>query len=81
MAAPMSEPEDSLPAPAKPGNSGAKGLTREERLAAKLRENLRRRKAQARAFDTPGEPCESGESHDAVADAESDGLPKTPPES
>ena len=26
--------------------------TREERLAAKLRENLRRRKAQARAFDS-----------------------------
>jgi hypothetical protein len=29
--------------------------SREERLAAKLRENLRRRKAQARALD-PGEP-------------------------
>lgn len=28
-----------------------KKLTREERLAAKLRENLRRRKAQARAMD------------------------------
>ena len=27
--------------------------TREERLAAKLRENLRRRKAQARAFAEP----------------------------
>ncbi len=27
------------------------GLTREERLAAKLRENLRRRKAQARALE------------------------------
>ena len=34
----MSEPQD------KP--------TREERLAAKLRENLRRRKAQARAMDS-----------------------------
>jgi len=35
-------------------------LTREERLAAKLRENLRRRKAQARALG--GEPAdESGE--------------------
>ena len=28
-------------------------LSREERLAAKLRENLRRRKAQARAMDKP----------------------------
>ena len=42
-----------------------KNLSREERLAAKLRENLRRRKAQARAMDgTMG--SESGES----------GLPK-----
>jgi hypothetical protein len=38
---------------------------REERLAAKLRENLRRRKAQARALK-PGEPP---------------ALPKGPPES
>ena len=31
-------------------------MTREERLAAKLRENLRRRKAQARALDgKPGD--------------------------
>ncbi|MDD3798572.1 MAG: hypothetical protein PHE36_05260 [Novosphingobium sp.] len=29
--------------------------SREERLAAKLRENLRRRKAQARAMEAPGE--------------------------
>jgi hypothetical protein len=40
-----------------------KNLSREERLAAKLRENLRRRKAQARAaagseFDSEG-PTES----------------------
>lgn len=35
----------------------SKNLSREERLAAKLRENLRRRKAQARALD-----AESGES-------------------
>ena len=40
-------------------------LTREERLAAKLRENLRRRKAQARALggagadSTPGESAET----------------------
>jgi hypothetical protein len=35
--------------------------TREERLAAKLRENLRRRKAQARALDTTGEDALSKE--------------------
>lgn len=34
--------------------------TREERLAAKLRENLRRRKAQARAFDATGEEAGVG---------------------
>ena len=33
----------------------AEGLSREERLAAKLRENLRRRKAQARSLESPGE--------------------------
>ena len=32
-------------------------MTREERLAAKLRENLRRRKAQARALD--GKPSDA----------------------
>ena len=39
------------------GMAGANGKsTREERLAAKLRENLRRRKAQARALDgKPGD--------------------------
>ena len=42
-----------------------KNLSREERLAAKLRENLRRRKAQARALNAGGD-AESGES----------GLPK-----
>lgn len=31
-----------------------KNMSREERLAAKLRENLRRRKAQARAVADPG---------------------------
>ena len=31
-------------------------LSREERLAAKLRENLRRRKAQARALDGKAPP-------------------------
>ena len=45
----------------------ANKLTREERLAAKLRENLRRRKAQARALEDDA-GGESGES-----------LPKGPP--
>jgi hypothetical protein len=39
--------------------------TREERLAAQLRENLRRRKAQARALDGKQGPAD-------------DGLPKAP---
>jgi hypothetical protein len=39
--------------------------TREERLAAKLRENLHRRKAQARAISDDGNPA----------------LPKAPPKS
>ncbi|MBH0111538.1 hypothetical protein I5E68_01050 [Novosphingobium sp. YJ-S2-02] len=56
-----------------PKESGARTLTREERLAAKLRENLRRRKAQARAIDASGpSPDAHGESHR---------LPKTSPES
>ncbi|MBA3053895.1 MAG: hypothetical protein FP826_02950 [Sphingomonadales bacterium] len=33
--------------------NGNGDVTREERLAAKLRENLRRRKAQARAMEAP----------------------------
>ena len=37
------------------GNNDDK-LTHEERLAAKLRENLRRRKAQARAMDDENQP-------------------------
>jgi hypothetical protein len=46
---------------------------REARLAAKLRENLRRRKAQARA---------QGEQHDCEPEADRDdapALPKPPP--
>jgi hypothetical protein len=43
--------------------------TREERLAAKLRENLRRRKAQARALDAPKSPDPPP------------ALPKSPPKS
>ena len=39
-----------------PMAEGKQALSREERLAAKLRENLRRRKAQARALDgKPGD--------------------------
>jgi hypothetical protein len=40
-----------------PNSADAAGpaLSREDRLAAKLRENLRRRKAQARALDQTGE--------------------------
>ena len=47
-----------------------KNLSREERLAAKLRENLRRRKAQARATSQP-----AGDSDATQA------LPKPSPES
>jgi len=36
----------------KPENPETRPQTREERLAAALRENLRKRKAQARALDT-----------------------------
>ena len=43
-------------------------MSREERLAAKLRENLRRRKEQARALDGGTGARESGET-----------LPKGPP--
>jgi len=39
--------------PPKPASREAKPATREERLAAKLRENLRLRKAQARALSEP----------------------------
>jgi hypothetical protein len=41
-------------------------LTREERLAAKLRENLRRRKAQSRELDS------------RAIERKDDGLPKAP---
>jgi len=38
-----------------------KPTQREERLAAKLRENLRRRKAQAREIESRGDPANSGD--------------------
>jgi hypothetical protein len=46
-------------------------ITREDRLAAKLRENLRRRKAQARAQGEQGAAEQSGAAT----------LPKLPPKS
>ena len=53
--------------------AGANGKsTREERLAAKLRENLRRRKAQQRELERPAK----GPGKD-----EDDSLPKQPEES
>jgi hypothetical protein len=51
-------------------------LTREERLAAKLRENLHRRKAQARALASP-----SGTSAQDRSENDSGALPNPPPES
>lgn len=55
-----------------PGREGAEKLTREERLAAKLRENLRRRKAQSRAVAGDPGPVPAGDSGR---------LPKSTPES
>jgi len=48
-------------------NEMSRPLTRDERLAAKLRENLRRRKAQARLMggpqgDSPALPKQDGKS-------------------
>lgn len=55
--------------------------TREERLAAKLRENLRRRKVQARALD--GNPLRAADpaAPDPDAAAESDAALSKPPPS
>jgi len=55
-----------------------KKLTREERLAAKLRENLHRRKAQARAL---GAADSVGPSVDTECKNDAGTLPKTPRES
>jgi len=54
--------------------------SREERLAAKLRENLHRRKAQARALTVNGNSGESPRS-DPPAQNESAALSKPRPES
>ncbi len=51
--------------------SNGNSATREERLAAKLRENLRRRKSQARAQGAGHKPEHS----------EPDPLPNSPPKS
>lgn len=53
--------------------------TREERLAAKLRENLHRRKAQARALDEAetSAPCQKSLAQKALAQQ---ALAKQPPE-
>jgi hypothetical protein len=56
-------------------------MTREERLAAKLRENLRRRKAQARALDTRPRGEDGGDEDGAAHENESGRLSKSPPES
>ncbi|WP_395329794.1 hypothetical protein WBP06_16115 [Novosphingobium sp. BL-8H] len=68
--------------------------SREERLAAKLRENLRRRKAQARAFDAATHDAEGAADESCRLDGpmdekdtangienESGALSKSPPES
>jgi hypothetical protein len=49
-----------------PMDEGKPPATREERLAAKLRENLRRRKAQSREIDS------------RELERKDDGLPKAP---
>ncbi|MDE8651647.1 hypothetical protein [Novosphingobium album (ex Liu et al. 2023)] len=49
--------------------------SREERLAAKLRENLHRRKARARATTPAGDTARDNGKNDSPA------LPKSPPQS
>ena len=51
------------------GEDKGRGMSREERLAAKLRENLKRRKAQGRAIAN------------ATDDSDAEELPKKPDES
>jgi hypothetical protein len=55
--------------PAPPPTRDARPSTREQRLAAKLRENLHRRKAQARAQSGNGPVDSPGDGH---AEAETD---------
>jgi len=65
-----------MPAPNPPGDKP----NREDRLAAKLRENLRRRKAQARALST-GESGDEAAAASPAGDIAAPALPKSPPES
>lgn len=58
-----------------------RSTTREERLAAKLRENLRRRKAQARAIVARGADQEESSVIPDAQENESGSLSKSPPES
>jgi len=59
---------------ARPSEPRSGKPTREERLAAKLRENLHRRKAQARSLGTTDEPG-------AAPENDSGALPNPSPES
>ncbi len=54
-------------------------ISREERLAVRLRENLKRRKAQARAIDSAPDDIgqNGGESQRDSFDTRESGLPKT----
>lgn len=69
---------DSTPSiPEAPASNGAnREASREERLAARLRENLRRRKAQARALNGPETGMAESECEQASADGENAGLSK-----
>jgi hypothetical protein len=65
----------------KPGSPPAPaGPSREERLAARLRENLKRRKAQARALSDSAGPDSPGQILPSRL-REGNGLPKSPPKS
>ena len=51
---------------------GNAGISREERLAAKLRENLRRRKAQSREVEARERDARTPEAGDALPKPEPD---------
>jgi len=68
----MNDEQPAAQTPPKPAGK----LTREARLAAKLRENLRRRKVQARELSSGAE-----DETDGPRDNESVRLPKSPLES
>ena len=62
--------------PSAPEASASSGTSREERLAARLRENLRRRKAQARALNTPETAIAESDCENSAPDGENAGLSK-----